>query len=34
MVVDEPRGLHMGIDDRGADELEAAALEILAERVR
>ena len=29
MVVDEADGLHPGVDDGGADELEAAALQIL-----
>ena len=34
MVVDHSRGLHVGIADRRADELKAALLEVLAERVR
>src|SRR6185503_1443609 len=33
VVVDEARRLHVRVDDRRADELEAAALEILRERV-
>jgi hypothetical protein len=34
MVVDEPYGLHMGIADGRADELEAAALEFLRQGIR
>ena len=33
MVVDHAGRLHVRVDDRGADEAEAALLEILAERV-
>ena len=33
MVVYHSGGLHVGIDDGAADELEAAALEVLADRI-
>jgi hypothetical protein len=33
MVVDESRGLHMGIDDRRADEFETPRLQVLTESV-
>ena len=33
VVVHHADGLHVGVHDRAADELEAALLEILAERV-
>jgi hypothetical protein len=34
MVVDHADRLHVGVDNRAADELETALLEIFAERVR
>src|SRR5688572_7829912 len=34
VIVHHPRRLHVSVDDRAADELEAALLEILAERIR
>ncbi len=34
VVVDEPRRLHVRVDDRRADELETARFQILAERIR
>src|SRR4029079_19289921 len=34
VIVHHPGGLHVRVDDRAPDELEAALLEILAERVR
>ena len=33
VVVDHADGLHVGVDDRAADELEAALLEVFAQRV-
>src|SRR5436309_8412809 len=33
VIVDEARGLHECVHDRGADEREVAALEVLRERV-
>ena len=34
MIVDHTRGLHVRIADRRADELEAALLQVLAQRIR
>src|SRR5688500_6871548 len=34
VIVHHPRRLHVRVDDGAADELEAALLEILAERIR
>ena len=34
VIVDHPRRLHVRIDDGGADELEAALLEVLGDRLR
>src|SRR5262249_8024408 len=34
MIVDHTRGLHVGVADRRADELEAALLQIFAQRIR
>ena len=34
MIVDHPGGLHVRVADRRADELEAALLQVFAQRIR
>ena len=34
VVVDHPRGLHVRVADRRADELEAALLQVFAQLIR
>ena len=34
VIVDHPGGLHMSVADRRTDELEAALLQVFAQRIR